>query len=60
MRVYASPNNPGARKVAGVLQQAMAGLELSPKPPPMANHFLLYLAHDTFVGEVGKQLTRPG
>ena len=56
MRVFASPNNPGAREVAAVLQQAMAGLELSAAPPPTANHFLLYLAHDTFVGEAGRQL----
>jgi hypothetical protein len=56
VRVYASPNNPGAREVAGVLQKAMAGLELSTAPPPTATHFLLYLSHDTFVGEAGERL----
>jgi len=56
VRVYASPNNPGAREVAGVLQKAMAGLELSVAPPPTATHFLLYLSHDTFVGEAGERL----
>ena len=56
VRVYASPNNPGAREVAGALQKAMAGLELSTEPPPTATHFLLYLAHETFVGEVGEKL----
>ena len=56
VRVYVSPNNPGAREVAGVLQKAMGGLELSTEPPPTATHFLLYLAHETFVGKAGEQL----
>ena len=33
VRIYASPNNPGAREVADVLKKAMAGLELSTEPP---------------------------
>ena len=53
VRMYASPNNPGAREVAEVLQKSMVGLELSTAPPPAATHFLLYLAHETFVGEAG-------
>ena len=56
VRIYASPNNPGAREVADVLKKAMAGLELSTEPPPAATHFLLYLAQDTFVGEAGEEL----
>ena len=56
VRMYASPHNPGAPKVAEVLQKAMVGLELSTAPPPTATHFLLYLAHETFVGEAGERL----
>ena len=56
VRLYVSANNPGAREVGEVLQQAMAGLELSTAPPPTATHFLLYLAHETFVGEAGERL----
>ena len=58
VRIYASPNNPGAREVADVLKKAMAGLELSTEPPPAATHFLLYLAQDTFVGEAGEELAK--
>ena len=32
IRIYASPNNPGAREVAQALQEEIAGLELSTKP----------------------------
>jgi hypothetical protein len=57
VRVYASANNPGAREVVKeVLQKAMGGLELTTAPPPGAKVFLLYLAHETFVGEAGEQL----
>jgi len=56
VRVYASPNNPGAQEVAKVLQGAIAGIELSAAPPPVATHFLLYLSEETFVGEAGERL----
>ena len=57
VRLYASPNNPGAREVAQVFQTAIAGLELSADPPPaVGTQFLLYLAHETFVGEAGERL----
>ena len=56
VRLYASPNNPGAREVVTALREAMAGLELSAAPPPTGTHFLLYLAHETFVGEAGERL----
>jgi hypothetical protein len=56
VRLYASFNNPGAIKVAEVLREAMAGLELSRVPPPGATHFLLYLTRETFVGEDGERL----
>jgi hypothetical protein len=55
-RMYASPNNPGANKAATVIQRGMVGLELSSSPPPSASHFLLYLAHQTWVGEAGERL----
>jgi hypothetical protein len=56
VRLYVSANNPGAREVGEVLQKAMEGLELSADAPPAATHFLLYLAHETFVGEAGERL----
>ena len=56
VRVYASANNPGACEVLNVLQEAMKGLDLSTDPPPAASAFLLYLAHETFVGEAGERL----
>ena len=57
VRIYVSPDNPGAREVARILQEAITGLELSADPPPAAGtHFLLYLAHETFVGEAGDRL----
>ena len=52
----ASPNNPGACEVVDVLQKAMQGLKVSTEPPPKATTFLLYLAYETFVGEMGEQL----
>ena len=58
VRIYASPNNPGAAEVAKVIQEAIMGLELSSAPPSMASHFLLYLAHETFVGNAGEQLAQ--
>jgi len=58
VRVYASPNNPGAREAVKVFQGAMSGLELSASPPPTATHFLLYLAESTFVGEAGERLAQ--
>ena len=58
VRVYISPNNPGASEAATEIQKrsAGAGLELSAAPPPSATHFLLYLAHETWVGEAGERL----
>ena len=56
VHLYASPNNPGACEVADVLQNAMQGLALSTDPPPAATAFLLYLAYETFSGELGEQL----
>ena len=56
VRIYASPNNPGARGVAEALQKEITGLALSASLPPAATHFLLYLAHETFVGEAGERL----
>ena len=58
VRLYSSPNNPGASQVATVIQEAMADLELSTAPPPMASHFLLYLSDGTFVGEAGERLAQ--
>ena len=55
VRIYASANNPGAREVVEVFQKRMA-VEVCFAPPPMATHFLLYLAHETFVGEAGEKL----
>ena len=38
-------------------RKAIAGLELSPDPPPaVSTHFLLYVALETFVGEAGERL----
>ena len=54
--LYASPSNPGAIVAAEVIVSAMDGLSLSVKPPPEATHFLLYLAHETWVGEAGERL----
>ena len=48
-------DNPGAREVVEVFQKWMA-VEVCFAPPPMATHFLLYLAHETFVGEAGEKL----
>ena len=57
VRLYASPNNPGAHEVAQVFQKAITGLELSADSPLVVSaHFLLYLAHETFVGEAGERL----
>jgi hypothetical protein len=56
VRLYVSPDNPGSQKVAAVLKAAIAGLEITAAPPPTATHFLLYLSHDTFVGEAGDKL----
>ena len=56
VRLYVSPNNPGAEKVVTDIQGAMADLEFSTTPTPEATHFLLYLAHETFVGEAGDRL----
>ena len=57
VRIYTSPDNPGAREVAEILQKQIKGLQLSAVPPPaMGTHFLLYLAHETFVGEAGERL----
>ena len=61
-RLYVSPNNPGAAKVAKLISRTMPGLELCDKPPragtsgETATHFLLYLAHETWVGEPGDRL----
>ena len=54
--LYASPSNPGASKAAEVIVSAIEGLSLSAKPPPEATHFLLYLSHETWVGEAGERL----
>ena len=57
VRIYTSPDNPGAREVAEILQKQIKGLQLSAGPPPaVGTHFLLYLAHETFVGEAGERL----
>jgi len=56
LSLYASPSNPGASMAAAVIVGAMEGLTLSATPPPAATHFLLYLAHETWVGEAGEQL----
>merc|ERR1739847_210982 len=57
VRIYTSPDNPGAREVAEILQKQIKGLQLSAVPPPaVGTHFLLYLAHETFVGEAGERL----
>ena len=56
LSLYASPSNPGASMAAEVIVGAMEGLSLSATPPPAATHFLLYLAHETWVGEAGERL----
>jgi hypothetical protein len=56
VRIYVSPENPGACEVAQVLQKEIMGLTLTASRPPTATHFLLYLAHETFVGEAGERL----
>ena len=57
VRIYTSPDNPGAREVTEILQKQIKGLQLSAGPPPaVGTHFLLYLAHETFVGEAGERL----
>jgi len=54
--LYSSSSNPGASMAAEVIVSAIEGLGLSAKPPPEATHFLLYLAHETWVGEAGERL----
>ena len=59
--LYASQNNPGAAAAAGMLiEGAEHALSFTVEPPSIgggvATHFLLYLAHETYVGEAGEAL----
>jgi hypothetical protein len=58
--LYASKNNPGAAAAAAMLVEGVDALSVTEAPPALggvaATHFLLYLAHETYVGEVGDAL----
>ena len=58
--LYASKNNPGAAAAAAMLVEGVDALSVTEAPPALggvaATHFLLYLAHETYVGEAGDAL----
>ena len=58
--LYASKNNPGAAAAAAMLVEGVDALSVTEVPPALggvaATHFLLYLAHETYVGEAGDAL----
>ena len=60
--LYASTNNPGAAAVAAVLAEGVHALSVTESPPALVSnggegtHFLLYLSHETYVGEKGDAL----
>ena len=58
--LYASKNNPGAAAAAAMLVEGVDALSVAEVPPALggvaATHFLLYLAHETYVGEAGDAL----
>jgi len=58
--LYASKNNPGAAAAAAMLVEGVDALSVTEVPPALggvaATHLLLYLAHETYVGEAGDAL----
>ena len=58
--LYASKNNPGAAAAAAMLVEGVDALSVTEVPPALggvaATHFILYLAHETYVGEAGDAL----
>ena len=56
MRLYASPNNPGAKATADDLRNGMHGAIELASDASSATHFMLYLNDQTYLEDAGEKL----